>query len=71
MTKEQALDAIKTAPFPAAAEGDAVLFEGYWFNMVNEEWVLDDNKEHPGDQVVETPPYPEDQVVETPPDLEE
>lgn len=60
MTKEQALDAIKTTPFPEAKDGDDVLFEGYWFIMVDEEWQLDENKEHPGDQVVETPLYPEE-----------
>ena len=59
MTKEQALDAIKTAMFPAAKHGDDVLFEGYWFNMAGEEWQLDNTKEHPGDAVVETPTEPE------------
>ena len=59
MTKEQVLDAIKTAPFPAAKNGDSVLFEGYWFNMASEEWQLDTTKEHPGDAVAETATEPE------------
>ena len=60
MTKEQALEQVKTMPFPEAKNGDDVLFEGYWFMMINDEWQVDESKEHPGDEVVETPPYPEE-----------
>jgi hypothetical protein len=44
MTKEEALEKVNQASFPAAQEGDDVLFEGYWFLHVNGQWILDESK---------------------------
>lgn len=49
MTKNEAIQKIAETMFPAAQNGDDVLFEGYWFLMANDAWVIDDSKAHPAE----------------------
>jgi len=49
MTKNEAIQKITEALFPVAQNGDNVLFEGYWFLMVNDAWALDNSKAHPAE----------------------
>jgi len=44
MTKEEALEKVNQTTFPAAQEGDNVLFEGYWFLYVDNAWIIDVSK---------------------------
>lgn len=53
MTKEEALNLVNEAPFPAAKDGDGVLFEGYWFLMIDGKWEIDNSKDHPIEKIEE------------------
>jgi hypothetical protein len=49
MTKNEAIQKVNETMFPAAQDGDDVLFEGYWFLMADSKWVIDDSKAHPAE----------------------
>jgi hypothetical protein len=41
MTNEEILEKLNQTPFPEAQNGDNVCFEGHWFLMVENQWVVD------------------------------
>jgi hypothetical protein len=53
MIKNEAIQKINETMFPAAKNGDDVLFEGYWFLMTNDKWAIDDSKAHPAEEVAD------------------